>query len=209
MGAMEHGAVPNATSDSTPRPEQGERLSLVLVTLFRGVLFQEAAPRVWQDLLELQARVRDYVGTIGLELILDEAEGYAYLQQRPAAENDTDLPRLVARRPLSYPVSLLLALLRKKLAEHDAGGGDTRLVLTRDEIVDLIRVFQPETANDARQKDRVEGHINKVVELGFLRRLRGEEQRYEVQRLLKAFIDAQWLDELDERLRAYRAHAEE
>ncbi len=206
---MEHGAVPTTEPHETARPEQGERLSLVLVTLLRGVLFEEAAPRAWQDLLALQARVRDYVGTIGLELILDEAEGYAYLQQRSAAEDELELPRLVARRPLSYPVSLLLALLRKKLAEHDAAGGDTRLVLTRDEIVDLVRVFQPETANDARQKDRVESHINKVVELGFLRRLRGEEQRYEVQRLLKAFIDAQWLGELEERLRAYRAHAEE
>jgi len=34
------------------------------------------------------------------------------------------LPRLVQRRALSFPVSLLLALLRKKLAEFDAGGGE-------------------------------------------------------------------------------------
>ena len=95
-------------------------------------------------------------------------------------------------------MSLLLALLRKKLAEFDASGGDTRLVLTRDEIVDLVRVFLPDGTNEARLIDQVDAHINKVVELGFLRRLRGQRRaRIEVRRILKAFVDAQWLGEFD------------
>jgi hypothetical protein len=95
--------------------------------------------------------VRDYVAVLNLELVLDEAEGYAFLRSRPEPEEgDAALPRLVARRPLSFPVSLLLALLRKKLAEFDASGGDTRLVLSRDEVVELMRVFLPEGSNEAR-----------------------------------------------------------
>lgn len=64
-------------------------------------------------------------------------------RQADAEEDDTaaKLPRLIARRPLSLPVSLLLALLRKRLAEFDRGGGETRLVLSREDIVELIRVF--------------------------------------------------------------------
>lgn len=42
-----------------------------------------------------------------------------------------------ARRPLSFAVSLLLALLRKKLAEFDAAGGDTRLILSREQVIEL------------------------------------------------------------------------
>lgn len=57
-------------------------------------------------------------------------------------------PRLIARRPLSYPVSLMLALLRKRLAEADAGGGDARLVLSREEIAELMRVFLPDGTNE-------------------------------------------------------------
>ncbi len=62
--------------------------------------------------------------------MLDEAEGYAFLRSRQDEDEDAQavMPRLVVRRQLSYPVSLLLALLRKKLAEFDAGGGDTRLI---------------------------------------------------------------------------------
>lgn len=184
-----------------------ERLPQVLVALFKGVLYQDAAPAVWQDLLELQARVRDYVSVLGLELLLNEAEGYAYLRQREPADGEEELPRLVPRRQLSYPVSLLLALLRKKLAEHDAAGGDPRLILSREQIVELVRVFLPDTTNEAKLMDRIDTHVNKVVELGFLRRMRGQEGQFEVKRILKAFVDAQWLAEFDQRLAEYRAHA--
>jgi len=120
-------------------------------------------------------------------------------------------PRLVARRPLSYPVSLMLALLRKRMAEFDAVGGDTRLVLLRDDIAELMRVFLPDGTNEARLIDQVDSTITKVVDLGFLRRLKGsvgtsqDSGRYEVRRILKAFVDAQWLADLDARLDQYRS----
>lgn len=181
-------------------------LSLVLIALYKGVVNAENDPGLWQHLLELQARVRDHVRLLGLELILDEAEGYAWLRTRPPREGEPELPRLVTRRQLSFPVSLLLALLRKKLAEWDAAGGETRLILHRDEILDLMRLFLPAGSNETRLVKQIDAHINKVVELGFLRRLRGQENRYEVQRILKAFVDAQWLSDLQGRLQAYRAH---
>src|SRR5207237_553315 len=85
--------------------------------------YREGDERQWAALLNLQARVRDYAAVLGLELILDEAEGHAFLKSRPESADDdasARLPRLVARRPLSFPVSLLLALLRKWLGEFDA-----------------------------------------------------------------------------------------
>lgn len=188
-------------------------LSLLIINLLKGVIYQEADASLWNALLNLQARVRDYVVVLGLELALDEAEGYAFLRSRPEVDADAapKLPRLVVRRPLSFPVSLLLALLRKKLAEFDASGGDTRLILNRDEIVELVRVFLPESSNEARLIDQIETHLNKIVELGFLRRLKpsvsnqgGQATVFEVRRILKAFVDAQWLSEFDERLAAYQ-----
>lgn len=180
------------------------RLSLLLIVLMKGVLYQEQDIGHWQQLLDLQARVRDYVAVLGLELMLDEAEGYAWLRASVAGENETELPRLVSRRQLSYPVSLLIALLRRKLAEFDASGGDTRLILSRDDIVELMRTFLPPGSTEARLVDQIEAHINKVIELGFARRLRGQEQMIEVRRILKAFVDAQWLNEFDARLQAYQ-----
>jgi len=157
-------------------------------------------------LLGLQARGRDYLVVLGLDLILDEAEGYAYLRQRPATEGEQAPPRLIARRQFGYHVSLLIALLRKKLAEFDAASGDARLILGRDDIVEMMRLFLPETVNQARLTDRIDQHINRVVEMGFLRRLAGRDDQFEVRRILKAFVDAQWLNDFEQRLAAYRAH---
>jgi hypothetical protein len=182
-------------------------LSLVLVTLMKGVMDRENDPARWQSLLDLQTRVRDHVAVLGLELILDEAEGYAYLRQRPIHEGEDELPRLVPRRQLGYQVSFLLALLRKKLAEFDATSGESRLILSRDEIVEMVRLFLPDTTNQARLMERIDSHINRILEMGFLRRLRGTDNQYEVRRILKAFVDAQWLNELDQRLVAYRDHS--
>jgi hypothetical protein len=186
---------------------EDDRLGPLLVHLFQGVLYQENAAALWQNLLDLQARVRDYCAIIGLELVFDEAEGYAYLRQRPRSPDQAAMPRLVQRRPLSFPVSLILVLLRKKLAEFDATGGDTRLVISREDIAEQMRLFLPESANDARLLDRMETHLNKVVELGYLRRLRDQDGQYEVRRIIKAFVDAQWLDDFGKRLDAYAAHA--
>lgn len=181
-------------------------LSSAVIALFKGVVYHEQSPDVWQALLQLQSRVRDQVAVFGLELVLDEAEGYAYLRQRQVAEGETPLPRLVQRRQLGYSVSLLLALLRKKLAEHDAGNDDVRLILSRNAIVDFVQVFAAEDSNEARVIDRIDADINKIVELGFLRPLRGPDAQFEVRRILKAFVDAQWLADLDRKLAEYRAH---
>ncbi len=182
-------------------------LSLVLIALMRGVTDRENDPGLWQALVNLQARVRDQVAMLGLELILDEAEGYAYLRQQPVRDGEPELPRLVPRRQLGYHVSLLLALLRKKLAEFDAMGGESRLILGRDEIVEMMRLFLPDTANQVRLFERIDSQINRIVEMGFLRRLRGRDEHFEVRRILRAFVDAQWLSEFEQRLAAYRGYA--
>jgi hypothetical protein len=191
-------------------------LTSVVVPLLKGVLYREEDAAQWAALLQLQPRVRDYVAVLALELVVDEAEGYAYLRSRPQADESAPaLPRLVRRQPLSFQVSLLLALLRKKLAEFDASGGDTRLILTRSAVVELVRVFLPAGSNESRLIDQIETQLNKAIELGFVRRLKtpvdgaaarsSQEPVYEVRRILKAFVDAQWLADFEQRLAAYQA----
>ncbi len=102
-------------------------------------------------------------------------------------------------------MSLLLALLRKKLAEFDASNSDTRLMLTRDQIVEMVRLFMPPTSNEARMVDQIDAYIGKVTELGFLRRVKDSPSVFEVRRILKAFVDGQWLADFDGQLARYAA----
>lgn len=197
-------------SSVAPNPSgavQADGLPAVVTRLFKGVLYREADQKVWQSLDELSARVQDYVSVLGLELFLDDAEGYAFLRSRDDAE--ADLPRLVPRRQLTFNVSLLLALLRARLAEFDQRNDETRLIMSGVQLRDMLAVFLPETSNEARMLDQLSTTIKKVVELGFLRRLRGHEDTYEVARIIKAYVDAQWLEEFDARLADYRAELAE
>nr|VFJ55759.1 MAG: protein of unknown function (DUF4194) [Candidatus Kentron sp. DK] len=183
-----------------------QELPSVVIPLLKGVIYREDNPGLWGALLTLQASVRDYVAVLGLELMVDEAEGYAFLRSRQVSDGEEGaaIPRLITRRQLSYPVSLLLALLRKKLAEFDAGGSDTRLILSRDQVLELIRIFLPAGTNEAKLTDQIDTTLNKIAELGFIRRLRGQGQMIEVRRIIKAFVDAQWLADFDARLAEYR-----
>ena len=190
-----------------PRAELS--LSLVVTSLLRGVVYRDGQPEVWRHLRALQPDLRDYVATLGLVPVVDEDEGYAFLRQRPEDDSEpadgVPIPRLVARRSLSFPVSLLLALLRRRLAESDAAGSGGRLVLTRAELVDLLADVLPDAGRRNRLVEQVDGYLATVVELGFLRRMPGPDGAFEVRRVLKAFVDAQWLSELDARLAEYAA----
>lgn len=180
-------------------------LSQAATQLLKGVVYRDTHEKAWRALLQVQAHVRDYVRVLGLVVVLDETEGYAFLRSRPdLADDETAIPRLIPRRALSFHVSLLLALLRKKLAEADARNSDTRLVLTRDQLVEMVRLFLPESSNDARLVDQIETHVGKAVELGFLRKVK-DQNAYEVRRIVKAFVDGQWLSEFNERLTEYAA----
>jgi hypothetical protein len=196
----------NAVSPASPAGAASTPdLPLAVTQLMKGVVYRDTHDRAWRYLLQLQPQVRDYVAVLGLQVVIDEAEGYAFLRQRPddeAVDNER-LPRLIPRRSLSFHVSLLLALLRKKLAEFDAQGADTRLMLTREQIAEMVRVFLPSTSNEARLTDQIDTYVGKVVDLGFLRRVKNAEQVYEVRRILKAFVDGQWLAEFDARLAEY------
>jgi hypothetical protein len=109
---------------STPATQWAQwDLSAVVIPLLRGVVYRDEDATLWAALQALRARVSDYVAVLALELVVDEAEGYAFVRSRAQEDDEAAarLPRLVRRQPLTFHVSLLLALLRKKLAELDAG----------------------------------------------------------------------------------------
>ncbi|WP_262852292.1 DUF4194 domain-containing protein [Mumia quercus] len=175
-----------------------------IIRLMQGVIYREADEDTWRTLERAGASVRDHFATIGVDVVIDEDEGYAYLRTKPDEEGEDDpLPRLVRRRSLTYPVSLLLVLLRKRLVEFETAGGEGRLVLTTEQITEMLRLFQAESTNEARIVDNVETTIKKAAELGFLRLLRGHSDHWEVRRILKAYVDAQTLADFASKLREY------
>ena len=189
------------------RNETEIAVSTAAITLMRGVVYRETHEDAWATLQRHAGQVRDHFSTIGVDVVVDDNEGYAYL--RASVDEAEELPRLVNRRSLSYPVSLMLVLLRKRMVEWESTSNEPRLILTRDQLSEMLTLFLTDTPNEARQLDQIDATIKKVVELGFLRTLRGQRDTFEVRRILKAYVDAQTLADFSTRLDDYRqgAHA--
>lgn len=176
-----------------------------IITLMREVVYREIAAHepVWATLERHRAAVSDHFSAIGVEVVVDETEGYAYLRTRDEEVGEETLPRLVRRRSLTYNVSLMLVLLRKRMVEFESTGGEGKLVLSRDQLVELLRVFQGDSTNEARVIEQTDRTIDQVARLGFLRELRAQPGSWEVRRILKAYVDAQTLSDFAGRLAAY------
>lgn len=178
--------------------------ALAVIRLFQGVIYSDDKA-AWECLIQYQRDIKQYFSGIGIEVFIQENEGFAFLKQKESDPSQEGyLPHIIERRQLSYPVTLLSVLLFEKLIEFDMKGGDSiRLIIDREEIKDSVRIFLPEGTNEAKLTDRVDTHIKKLVEIGFLRPLITSPNKFEVRRILKAKISADGLQEIKEKLREH------
>jgi hypothetical protein len=182
--------------------------STLLVSLLKGILDREDSPDLWQSLMQYEGTVREYFSQIGLDLVMDDAEGLAYLRSQEQVEGEDNIPKLLSRRALSYPQSLLLALLRKKQIEHEASSSEVRLIFDKSLVQQMMEVFLGVGSNEVKFIDQVEALIKKAADMGFIRIFPKEPEKFEVKKTLRLFVDAVWLGELDQNLQAYREHGE-
>ena len=179
--------------------EKEAAFSRACVALLKGVVCRSSQENLWQDILEQRNALKDYLSRLGLVLYLDEMDEYAYLRQ----SDDEEVPRLIPRYPLSYGLSMLLIILRKQLGEYDAMNGDQRLIVAKDDMVLKMKAFFPAMTNEIKFQQEVERHLRRAEEMGFLQKLSGQEDSYEVRPLLRSFVNASWLQEFSERLQDY------
>lgn len=185
--------------------EDLDKHSIPIIHLFKGILYN-SNDTVWKALLQYETNVRNYFAVVGLELIINEAEGFAFLKQKVFSEEvTTSIPKLVEKRQLSFPVSILAILLRRKLLEFDNKGNDSRLVMKKSDIVELLVSFLPNnTSNEKKIIDKIDTYISRLVELGFLRELKNEEGYYEVSRILIAYMPVEELQLALDKLNEYK-----
>ncbi len=171
--------------------------------LLGGPLYLEDGA-LWETVLRDKTEIAAYFRQIGLELVVDEAEGFAFLRQlEPRA--DERVPRLVRRRKLSYDATLLLVCLRDELNRFDVQTADqTVLRRTRRELHDLASGFLRESNNQTRDLKAMDAAIEQLVALGFLKAAgTNAPDAFEVRRIVKARFGAGELEAVKERLRAY------
>lgn len=179
--------------------------SVAAVRLLQGVVYSDD-PRVWNLVLEHQTELGDYVGRLGLSLVVDETEGFAYLRQvaddqRPAEY--ADLPRLFRRQRLSYGATLLCVLLRERLHAFEQTDVDNeRCLVETSTLLETWKTFLPAEHDDVRHQKDLSAALRQVEGLGFIRKTDSNPETWEIRRILKARLPAAELETLRSKLQA-------
>ncbi len=161
---------------------------------------------VWEDIINYQVEIQDYLSVIGLELIVKKDEGFAYVKQ--IVLDDGTTLNLVSRRQLGYETSIVLIVLRQVLEDYDSNPTETQSmdkVITSNEIKDEIRLLLPEGYNKVKLEKDLDRYIQNVVDLGFLKEVKrnNDEIRYKIHRIIKEKVTLEDLDLFKKKLDEY------
>lgn len=174
--------------------------SFVLARLLLQPIYREDGS-LWETLRAERDAVSHHFRQIGQELVVDEAEGYAFIRQIEPEGGDV-VPRVGRRQSLGYTATLLLVCLREELARFEAAPHDsTRLVQTRQQLREMVGQFVRETNNQIRDVRTIDGAIRRLEELSFLRAFGPPEaETFEIMRILKARFGPSDLEQVKDRL---------
>jgi len=167
----------------------------VLVQLVRGpYVMRERHPGLWSALEADESAVRQGLGNLFLELVLDKESGLAFARNLSTEE---DVPKVIRSTPLTLIDTALLLFLRDKLLR----GESARVFVGRDEIDDQLGVYGSATDTDpVGLSKKITTSVNKMKDNSVLLRTE-EEGRFEVSPILRMVFDAEQVTAVAQELR--------
>ncbi len=188
-----------------------KKFALCCRTLVNGPIDRERQEDIYNDTLLLKDRLSEYFLPLGMCLYLDDNLGYAHLFSPPKSEEDL-LPRVSGNRPMKYAPTVLCVIVRKAFDDHYAKVSGERLLLSREEILRQMTPYLSFLKDDVRKAKTVNGAIEKLEEYGLIKTVKKESDLFEVQKIVKSALGADWLGEIakiQKELLAYAAVAED
>lgn len=165
----------------------------------------ERTSNVWDDIIHYQTDIQDYIGLIGLELIVKKDEGFAFVRQ--FEDSDGNTLGLVTRRQIGFEASIVLVVLRQSLEDFDSNPTQlaTEKFITDSEIKDELELFLQEGYNKLKFKKELDKYIRNVVDLGYLKVIneKDNETKYQIHRIIKEKITLDILQEFKKKLQEY------
>lgn len=175
---------------------------IVAVKLLQGVLYSDENKSEWTLLAKSRDELQKYFARIGLMLVINEQEGYAFLRQIEDDDGDVkyqSLPRLFRRSPLTYEATMLCVLLRKRLHDFDerlSNLDDERCAIEGEELYDDWSKMIPHMPDEKKSKDRFDKALNAMEKLQFVKQIGKTSGRWEIRRIIKARLPLDILENL-------------
>lgn len=170
-----------------------------LVTLLKQrFISARTHPRDWRTLVEHERLLRSRLNDLFLDLALDRSREVAWKRQA-TSETGSRFPTLLYDAAWSREETLVLVHLRDRLRAGLAGG-DSRVFIDREDVVDYVASFRPTHATDeAGDEKRARNAVLSVVKSGLLIGTSSDD-RYEISEAIEPLLPLELLQELLESL---------
>ena len=178
--------------------------SKAIIKLLKGIV--EKDDSVWNDVLDYQNDIQDYISVMGLELIVKKDEGFAFVKQMKLDDDKT--MNMVSRRQYGFEVSVMLIVLRQILEVFDSNPTESLSsdkYVTAEEIKEETEFFLPSSYNRVKFENDLDSYIARIVGFGFLIEPKHNEgvKRYKIHRIIKEKITLDDLVEFKKQLNGY------
>nr|WP_293297239.1 DUF4194 domain-containing protein [Allomuricauda sp.] len=179
--------------------------SVAIVRLLKGTVNSD--DKVWDDVLLYRKPIQEYVNVIGLELIIKENDGYAFLKQFPIDDDDNTIG-LVSRKQVGFETSVLLVVLRQILEDFETNPLDysgSEKFIDNEELINQIELFLPEKYDKAGYLKKLEDYIKRIEKLGYIKRVDSDDlnTRYRIHKIIKEKVNIDALEEFKNKLNEY------
>ncbi|GAB3019350.1 hypothetical protein GCM10011376_29570 [Nocardioides flavus (ex Wang et al. 2016)] len=177
--------------------EYAQRRALVTL-LKQRFISARTHPRDWTVLVEHERLLRSRLNDLFLDLQVDRAREVAWKRQA-TSETGSRFPTMLYDAAWSREETLVLVHLRDRLRAGLAGG-DVRVFVDREDVVDHVTSFRPAHATDvAGDEKRARNAVASVAKAGLLVPT-GTDERFEISEAVEPLIPLELLQELLEAL---------
>lgn len=200
--------------------------SRAAVKLLQGPVYSNSDKKTWNLIISYQENLDQYFSIIGLHVVLEEDDGYAYLEQLQDAiergmeyeeENFDTVPRLIRKAPLSYSLSMLLVLLRQESIRFNSSSDESDMpIIRKNDILGFVKSYSKEYSDQTRFNDDVDKMIRQLVSLTYLRPKNPplssdipDETEFEISPIIKSKVDVNFMNEMLLRMKTITEKSEE
>lgn len=187
--------------------------SRAAVKLLQGPVYSDSDRKTWNQLIRFKENLDQYFSVIGLHIVLEEDDGYAFLEQLKDAiergmeyedDNIESLPRLIRKAPLSYSLSMLLVLLRQESIKFVSSNDESECpIIRKSDILGFVESYTKEYCDQTKFNDDVDRMIKQLISLTYLKPktqlLSSEipdETEFEISPIIKSKIDVDFMNEM-------------
>ncbi len=178
--------------------------SKAIIRLLKGAV--DKNNKVWDDIINYQIEIQEYISVIGLELVLKKEDGFAFVKQIEDSNGGT--LGIASRRQIGFESSIILIVLRQSLEEFDSNPAQFQIsekFITDTEIKEEVSLFLPEKFNKVKLLKDIDKNIRQIAELGYLKEIQkiNNETKYQILRIIKEKVTLDILMEFKKKLEEY------